>query len=156
MTKLNQLREFLLKSVAELKKHPEKLQVWTDDGRLSFKSLNPAPSYRNDYTVNVLITDYSGSVEALTMPIMHFYKVHYAEKENAELTFEAEIIDRERVDVLFKLPLFDKVIATVGDDGTVTVKPDCTPESQVPWFVDKPGQYTLLLDGKEVAKWTSV
>ncbi|PID66581.1 MAG: hypothetical protein CR975_02075 [Gammaproteobacteria bacterium] len=155
MRKLDALREFMLKSVAELGKHPDKLQVWTDDGKLTFKTLDPAPTHKNRYTISVLVTEWSGPVEALTMPLLNFYKANHGEGDEGEIAFEAEIIDRDRVDVLFKLSMHDKVVGIIDDDGTVIVKPECSPESQVPWFVEKPGQYTLIWDGEEIAKWTT-
>ncbi len=151
MRQLNQLREFMLQSVAELQQHPDKLQIWTDDGELVFKTLDPLPNHRNEYTASVLITDYAGGLESLAMPLMTFIKKYNSQGNDDSIAYEAEIIDHDRADVLFKVKLIDNVNTSVTPDDDIVIDPVCEPT--VPWFFDPPGEYVLIVDGKEVARW---
>ncbi len=146
MRQLESLRSLLLGGVSELKKAPEKLQVWADGGSIVFKNQMKLPSHRNSYTANILVTDFSGELESILFPLMAFCKKYCSEGEETEIKYEAEIIDRSRSDVLFEIELADYVSTDVDSSGNVVIEPMCEP----PYGTR---DYYFVSGNKKVAMW---
>lgn len=132
MRQLDVIREHLLNSVNELASHPDKLQIWGDKGKIHF-SLQPDDfNHHYDYVVNVLVTDFSQPVASISIPLMAYIKNNASDSERVDIDVTADIIDRDRSDILFSFSLSDKVL-TKNNNGNVSVLPSCEPSS-VLWF----------------------
>ncbi len=121
MRKPDSLRQWLEACLPELKRHPDQLQVYVDDGSVRAQR-GQTLSFAYAYTLAVLLTDYAGSPDQVVIPLLA-----WIEKEQPELLrredrqpfqFEAEILDRKRVDLLIRLELTEPVVVTPRGDGS--------------------------------------
>lgn len=146
MKKPDTLRAALVAANAWLASNPDKLLVFVDDGAV-MATLAPGLSYEYDYTLNVIVTDFSGDTDALMVPLLAWVRVHQSDlldnpdKQRTGIRFEADILDNDRCDLSIKLQLTER--AVVADDGsgtlTITYPPEPQPEAPLP-----PMHWTLV------------
>jgi hypothetical protein len=121
MNKPTSLRAHLLASVPELKNNPDRLLIFIDKGTLRCTAA-PTLSWEYTYTLQVILTDYPGHPDTVMLPLLGWVSVHQSELlENLEkakegIGFEADVLDANKVDLLFSLPLTERVV--VGEDAS--------------------------------------
>ncbi|MCE7521155.1 phage tail protein [Halomonas titanicae] len=73
MIKLQSLRQHLLASIPELKRNPEQLHTFVNDGKIKFAR---GTNLSHQYTVDaqIIITDYSGSLDTVMIPLLQWLK----------------------------------------------------------------------------------
>jgi hypothetical protein len=122
--KLTDLRTWLLSSVRELQKHPEKLQLFVDRGNLHARLTNYDNnlSYEYQFDLNLIVTDYSVDPDNLMVPLLAWVKANQTDLAADAIQFEADIIDHKRIDLSITLPLTERVIVTQGEDGNYTTE----------------------------------
>ena len=112
MQKPDGLRRLLLASVPGLRDAADRLQLFVDRGRVAARA-GRTLSFEYRYTLTVVVTDYAGAIDAITLPILAWI----AEAEPALLTredqepfaFEAEILDADTADVQIRIDLTERV-----------------------------------------------
>ncbi|MDH0099932.1 phage tail protein [Stutzerimonas stutzeri] len=157
MNKPESLRAHLLAAIPELKRNPDRLLVFIDNGSLR-STAAPGLSFEYSYTLNLILTDFAGHPDAVAIPLLAWVLVNQRElMENQErgrdaIKFEADILDNSKVDLSITLPLTERVIVKRMDDGTLQV--DHPPEPQLDEFFPA-GPWQLFGNGELLAEWES-
>lgn len=118
------LRELLLDKVPALKADPALLSMFIDKGKVISRATgNLAFQYR--YTLNIVLQDYAGDIDALILPILIW--VGQEEPELLEraphepIRYESEILDASAADVSIYIELSERVlVARDAASGTYT------------------------------------
>jgi hypothetical protein len=122
--KPSSLRAMLLDKVPALKADPSLLSMFIDKGKVISRATgNPAFQYR--YTLNIVVQDYAGDIDALILPILLW--VGQEEPELLEraphepIRYESEILDASSADVSIYIELSERVlVARDAASGTYT------------------------------------
>ena len=121
MNKLVSLRAHLLDAVPELKRDPERLLTFVQDGSIRFhRGQHLSHEYRMD--AQLVVTDYSGSLDTLMIPLLQWLS-HYEPDLDPEeaVRLEAEILSNQAWDLAMTVRLTERVVALVDcDTGTIT------------------------------------
>ncbi|MCQ4242873.1 phage tail protein [Stutzerimonas stutzeri] len=138
MKKPESLRAHLQAAIPELKRNPDRLLVFVDAGSMR-STAAPGLSFEYSYTLNLILTDFSGSPDAVAIPLFAWVLVNQRElMENQEkgrdaIKFEADILDNSKVDLSITLPLTERVIVHRQDDGSLQIT---HPAEPVPDWAD--------------------
>lgn len=158
MNKAESLKQHLMASVRELRHHPDCLRVFLDAGTLRRTGTNSL-SFEYGYTLNVILLEFPGHPDAVAIPLLAWVMenqrdlVDNPDRKNA-ITFEADILDSNKVDLSIKLPITEMAIVKKQDDGTLVVThPD---EPQLEPFLPA-GTWSLYANGdsEPLAVWES-
>lgn len=155
MYKPASLRAHLAAASPQLRKNPENMLVFADEGSIKATGTGSL-SFEYRYRLNVIITDYSGDSDAIMVPLLAWVAVHQVEllgseeKRRAGIGFEVDFNNHETVDLSIKLDLTERVIVKRGDQGRLDIKH--LPEPQpTPEYTD---QFWTLYDGAALlAQW---
>lgn len=132
MKKPESLRDHLLASIPELRRNPDRLLVFVDNGSMR-STAALGLSFEYSYTLNLILTDFAGHPDAVAIPLFAWVLVNQRElMENLEkgkdaIKFEADILDNSKVDLSITLPLTERVIVKRLDDGTLQVSHPAEP-----------------------------
>ena len=139
MNKPESLRAHLLASVPELKKNPDRLMVFIDNGTMRSTAAFGL-SFEYSYTLNLIFTDYAGHPDAIAIPLFAWILVNQRElMENVDrsktaVAFEADVLDNSKVDLSIKLPLTERVVVKTLEDGSLSVDHPAEPMMDVDPF----------------------
>lgn len=159
MKKLDDLRTHLLNAVVELRRDPERLQIFADQGALRC-TFAAGLSYEFSYFANIILTDYAGDIDSVAIPLFDWLRVHQSELlENLDrvkegIRFEADLLDNHKVDFAITIPLTERVIVKRTPDGQMTIDHPLEPQATK----TEPGQEVTLIDqvtGDILAQWMS-
>ncbi len=78
MYKPKSLRKALTDAVPDLARNPEMMRIFIDNGKLA-STLASSLSFENQYTLNVVVTDFTGDIELLLVPIQAWLRIHQAD-----------------------------------------------------------------------------
>lgn len=144
MKKPNSLREHLLASLPQLKQNPDRLLIFVDNGKIRATSA-PGLSFEYEYQLNVIITEFAGSPNAVSVPLLAWLQVNQSEllanlaKSKEGIPFEVDVLDGSTVDMSLSLPLTERVIVKQQPDGTFTITHPQEPQlSDLPPFPVSP------------------
>ena len=114
MKKAELLREALIAANTWCKANPELITVWVEKGSIETQATGE-PSFMYRYTIQVLAVNFPGQVDDLMLPIMAWVW-HYQPDlllnpdNNRKVEFDADIISDDMADVLFKVPVWERVM----------------------------------------------
>lgn len=114
MKKAELLREALIAANTWCKANPELITVWVEKGSIETQATGEH-SFMYRYTIQVLAVDFPGQVDDLMLPIMAWVW-HYQPDlllnpdNNRKVEFDADIISDDMADVLFKVPVWERVM----------------------------------------------
>lgn len=113
MLKPASLRSFLTSANPELARDPDRLLVFIDGGSLQ-ATYAPGLSFEYAYTLNLIFTDYAGHPDAIMVPLLVWLREHQSEllanpDNRDKITFEADILANDAVDLSIKIPLTERV-----------------------------------------------
>lgn len=162
MKKPDTLRAALTAAMPDLANDPDRFLVFIDNGALH-ASYAPGLSFEYAYTLNIIITDFTGDPNAVMVPLLMWVSVNQSElmdnvdKRRDGIQFEADILDNARCDLSIKLQLTERVIVKRAGDGVLTMThvDEPQPEGAYP-----PGHWQLYVSGPGVddqliAEWDS-
>lgn len=155
MYKPDSLRAALINSVPQLKHDPERLLIFIDEGTVRCTAA-ASLSFEYGYTLQVILTDFPGSPDAVMLPLLGWLREHQSEllanlEKSAEaIKFEAEIIDKNKVDLAITLPLTERVVVQRLDNGTYSVTHVSEPQYE-PYEPYGPMQF--IANGDLLAEW---
>ncbi|MCE6855038.1 phage tail protein [Acinetobacter baumannii] len=159
MKKLNDLREHLLSAVIDLRRDPDRLLIFADQGALKC-TLASGLSYEYEYQAQLILTDYAGDIDSIAIPLFDWIRVNQSEllanldRVKQGIHFEAELLDNRKVDLAITIPLTERVIVKRSQNGIMHI--ETPPEPQV--IKTEPGQEVTLIDnetGQRLATWMS-
>jgi hypothetical protein len=159
VNKAESLKAHLMASVRELRHHPDCLRVFLDAGTIRRTGTNSL-SFEYGYTLNVMLLEFPGHPDAVAIPLLAWVMENQRdlmdnpERAKTAITFEADILDSNKVDLSIKLPVTEAVIVKRQDNGTLLVThPD---EPQLEPFLPA-GTWSLYANGdsEPLAEWES-
>lgn len=134
MNKPQSLRSALNKSVPYVADNPDRLHLFVDSGQLVATSA-ASLSWEYRYTLNVVITDFTGDQNLLMAPVLLWLRKNQPDAlQNSEareklFSFEVDILANDRCDISMDLKLTERVIATV-ENGKAHI--EAVPEPDAP------------------------
>ncbi|WP_210459553.1 phage tail protein [Pantoea ananatis] len=116
MNKPQSLREALNSAVAYVQQNPDRLHLFVDKGA-SVGTSAASLSWEYRYTLNVIITDFTGDQNLLMAAVMYWLRTNQPDAlqnpdEREQLcTFEVDILGNDACDISINLKLTERVIA---------------------------------------------
>ncbi|NNC24263.1 phage tail protein [Salinisphaera sp. USBA-960] len=122
MKKLAALRAHMLAAVPGLAANPEHLLTYVNDGTIEFYS-GPNLTHGYQLTANVVITDYAGDLDAITVPLLEWLTTYNPDIDPAQaVRIEAEILANDRLDIALTVSLAERVVTRVdAETGAITI-----------------------------------
>lgn len=126
MNKPESLRAHLLATVAEFKHNPDRLLIFIDNGNVRCTAAHTL-SFEYSFDLQIILTEFAGHPDSVILPILAWLSVNQSELlENLDkvkngIQFEADILDKDKVDLSITLPLTEKVIVGEDAQGNTTV-----------------------------------
>lgn len=154
MIKPGSLREHLTAALPELRRDPDKLLVFIDRGSL-VGTYAPGLSFEYRYTLNLILTDYAGHPDAVMVPLLIWIASHQSELLanpglRDQISFQADVLDNDKVDLDIKLPLTERVGVHARAGGGYDV--EHYPEPQLEPYLDAE-HWEIYVKGELVAQW---
>lgn len=134
MYKPKSLRKALTDAVPVLARNPDMMRVFIDNGKLA-STLAASLSFENQYTLNVVVTDFTGDIELLLVPIQAWLRIHQAdimttdEGRKKGFTYFADINSNDSADISISLMLTERTLVR-EDGGKLHI--ETVPEPQPP------------------------
>lgn len=155
MYKPASLRKHLAAAVPDLKRNPDKLLIFADEGAI-VASATGSLSFEYRYKLNVIVTDYKGDSNAIMVPLLAWTAIHQSdlhsnpEKQKTGISFEVDFNSKETVDLSLTIELTERVIVKRQPGGKLEIttlqEPQPTP--------DYKADFWTLSQGTEVlAQW---
>ena len=116
MYKPKSLRKALTDAVPDLARNPEMMRIFIDNGKLA-STLATSLSFENQYTLNVVVTDFTGDIELLLVPIQAWLRIHQAdimttdEGRKKGFTYFADINSNDSADISISLMLTERTLS---------------------------------------------
>jgi hypothetical protein len=126
MYKPKSLRAHLTAVSAELRQNPDKLLIFAEGGN-TVATGTASLSFEYRYKLNIIITDYAGSEDAIMIPLLAWVQLHQRDLlDNQELRktgigFEVDFNNHESVDIAITLALTERVIVKQAGAGRLEV-----------------------------------
>jgi len=146
MRKPQELRDYLLASVRDLKHNPEKLQIFIDRGNLEAR-LQASLHFEYKYTLNLIITDLADHADVVLVPLLAWVKHAQPEMKEDAVEFEADIIDHSKIDLSITLPLTERVLVSTTVEGNYTTEHLGEPVPE--WNLPDPALFKTLWHNEE-------
>ncbi|MBS1206488.1 MAG: phage tail protein [Proteobacteria bacterium] len=153
MLKPDSLRKALADAVPVLKTNPEMLRLFVDSGNL-VATLATSLSFEKRYTLNVVVTDFTGDADLLLVPVLAWLREHQpdimetATGQAKGFTFEADLNNDSSFDISISLALTERTL--VNEVGSA-LHVRRIPEPPPPEPVTRPVE--LYINGELVSKW---
>ena len=127
MNKPESLRAHLLTTVAELQHNPDLLLIFIDNGKVRCTAAATL-SFEYSYDLQIILTAFAGHPDSVILPVLGWISINQPELlENYEkmqtgIQFEADILDKDKVDLGLTLRLTERVVVGTDAQGNTTVK----------------------------------
>lgn len=127
MNKPESLRAHLLTTVAELQHNPDLLLIFIDNGKVRCTAAATL-SFEYSYDLQIIMTAFAGHPGSVMLPVLGWISINQPELlENYEkmqtgIQFEADILDKDKVDLGLTLRLTERVVVGTDAQGNTTVK----------------------------------
>lgn len=133
MIKPDSLLDTLSKSVDFIRQNPDKMHIFIKNGRI-VSTLGPSLSFEYQYTLNLLVTDYSGDTNLLVVPILFWLRKNQPDMlthDSDGVLFESDILNRQQSDIDISLKLTERVIVEM-DGNQMNIRDIPEPPPLVP------------------------
>ncbi len=133
MKKPQALREYLLKSLPNLSSDEDRLLIFANQGTCR-STLSGNFSFEMTYTLDIIITDYAGDVDEVSLVLFTWLAENQSEllanieKGKQAINFEAELIDNKKYDINFQIQLTERVVVKKLADGRLEMSYPGEPE----------------------------
>lgn len=133
MKKPSSLRK-ALSSIPYLQKNPDALHLFVDEGKVVSTGA-PGLAWEYQYTLNLVITDYSGDQNLLMAVVLQWLTDNQPDAlNNAELReklfrFEVDVLKNDLCDISIYLQLTERVLVTQSGEAAVV---QAVPEPEEP------------------------
>ena len=127
MNKPESLRAHLLTTVAELQHNPDLLLIFIDNGKVRCTAAATL-SFEYSYDLQIILTAFAGHPDSVMLPVLGWISINQPELlENYEkmqngIQFEADILDKDKVDLGLTLRLTERVVVGTDAQGNTNVK----------------------------------
>lgn len=153
MKKLHDVRQFLLTTLPEYQRNPDRIVTLVEDGKIEFHR-GPSLSHGYTYTAQIVLLDYSRDVDHIVVPLLMWMQRFEPDVDPHEaIQFEAEILDEGVVDLILRIRFNERVVAKASEEtGKIDI------EHKAPAFdIGLPETRTwslVMADNTEGAEWT--
>lgn len=162
MKKPASLRDHLLAALPALRRNPDQISVFVDQGHIR-STLAHGLSFELGYTVELLLTNYPGSADAVAIPLLAWVRDNQPElmanqnKHSESIQFDAEILNNDLIDLSIRMPLTERVIvktapAAPGEPSALQISYPQEPQLTEPLPA---GLWQLYAGDELVAEWGS-
>jgi hypothetical protein len=159
MYKPNSLRAHLMGAIEELKRNPDKLLIFADEGNVVSRHCRTL-SFEYAYKLSVIITDYAGAADAIIVPLLAWVAVHqvdlmeHDEKRKNGIRLQIDFNNISTIDLEVSLDLTEKVIVTEQEPGQLDAQHKGEPQIDDGAFVgDSDKIWTLRTGSQILAQW---
>jgi hypothetical protein len=141
MYKPASLRDYLLKAVKDLKRDPDKLHVFIDEGGARATG-TAGLSFEYEFVLNLILTDIGLDLDLVFVPLLAWMRVHqqeaFANADNAKkaIRFEVDMNSASSLDLSIKLALTERTIVKREDGGRLNIHHPAEPQLTPP-FTDE-------------------
>lgn len=113
MKKLQSLRKHLINRIPDLKKNPERLLTFVEEGAIEFRrGQHLSRQYR--FPVRLILTDHSGELDTVIIPLLQWLSHYQPDIDPQEaVRFQAELLHHQPWDLAIEVTLTERVVATV-------------------------------------------
>lgn len=116
MKKAELLRTALIAGNTWCKANPELITVWVEKGHIQIEATGEA-SFMYHYTIQVLAMDFPGQIDDLMLPLLEWVWQQQPDlllnpDNNRKVEFDADIVNDDVADILFKVPVWERVMVT--------------------------------------------
>ena len=114
MQKPKLLRQAIERVLPEIAESPEKLTMFVQQGTIS--SNKGTLSHSKNYTLTLLITDFTSDLDVLETAVIHWLQIHQpdilgaGQTEKNSFQFDVDILNHDSADVLYQLKLSERVV----------------------------------------------
>ncbi len=135
MLKPADLREHLTTRIPELARDPERLRMWIDKG--SIRSRQTASlAFQYGYRLNVVVLDWTEHTSILFVMLVDWVRRNQpdlvASQAAPGFAFEADILDKDTIDLSIEIDLTETVGVTVREDGGWDMQHHAEPATMFP------------------------
>lgn len=119
MRKLADLRQHVIASVPNLKRNPDKLLTFIEDGNVRFHC---GTNLNHEYQVPVrlIVTDYRGELDDIVIPVLDWLRVREPGfNPRTAVSLEAEILSNDSYDISLTVNITEHVIVSVVEGKRV-------------------------------------
>jgi hypothetical protein len=155
MKKPASLRAALTAAVPHLKRNPDALHIFLDEGRI-ISTAATSLSFEYQYVLNVIVTDYSEHADTIVVPILAWLRRNQIDlllnpdRGRDGFRFEADILNHTTLDLSIKLTLTERVGVT-ENEGKLTVTHFDEPPLDALEGVE---HWQLFVKGELVSEWS--
>ncbi|HBR1093164.1 MULTISPECIES: phage tail protein [Klebsiella pneumoniae complex] len=123
MKKAELMRDALTRNNTWCKANPELFIVWVEKGHIQIEATGEA-SFMYHYTIQVLAVDFPGQIDDLMLPLLAWAWEQQPDlllnpDNNRKVEFDADIVNDDVADILFKVPAWERVIVEIADGKPV-------------------------------------
>lgn len=158
MKKPQLLKDFLLSTITDLQHNPDRLLIFVDDGKIR-NTLATGLSFEYEYTLTLVLTDYVGDLATVSVPLFDWLRIHQSEilanldKVHQGISFEAEILNHDSVDLVIKIPLTERAVVK-RQNQKITIDYPAEPQYQTAETAKQVIMHDT--DGSVLASWLSI
>ncbi|HCC4630514.1 TPA: phage tail protein [Klebsiella pneumoniae] len=121
MKKAELMRDALTRNNTWCKANPELFIVWVEKGHIQIEATGEA-SFMYHYTIQVLAVDFPGQIDDLMLPLVAWAWEQQPDlllnpDNNRKVEFDADIVNDDVADILFKVPAWERVMVTNSNGG---------------------------------------
>ncbi|WP_038343001.1 phage tail protein [Acinetobacter sp. A47] len=126
MKKPESLRQHMLNAVSELRRDPERMLIFTEEGNIR-STLANGLSFEYEYELSFILTEYAGDLAAVMIPLLQWVRVNQHElmvnlgKNKDAFKFETVILNNNTVHLSMSFPVTERVIVQRLPDGTLDI-----------------------------------
>jgi hypothetical protein len=153
MLKPASLKKTLFKSVPLLRQNPDMLRLFIDNGAID-GTLAASLSFENRYSLDVTVTDYTGDMNMLLVPVAAWLRENQPDIMTADagkrhgFTYVADINNDDSIDLRISLSLTERTLVKENGGALHVTQLGEPPE---PEPVIRPME--LYINGELVSQW---
>ena len=153
MLKPDSLRKALTDAVPVLRTNPDMLRLFIDNGKIS-STLAASLSFEKQYTLNVVVTDFTGDFDLLLVPVLAWLREQQPDIMTTEegrkkgFTWYADINNDSSFDISMSLLLTERTVVKAVDNA---LHVENIPEPEPPEPGTRPVE--MYINGELVSKW---
>lgn len=126
MIKPASLRAALVAAIPTLATDPDRLTVFIDAGHIAVTGTQ-TPSFEYRYTAHALVLDFAGEADHVFIAIVEWARTNQpdlvtnVDQRESGITFEADVLSNQTVDLSIKLQLTESVVVSTDASGKRTI-----------------------------------
>lgn len=136
MHKQASLKKVLTDAIPGVAKNPEMMRIFADEGSID-ATIAASLSFVKRYTLNVIVTDYTGDIDYILVPVLKWVRTHQSdimattEGQKRGFTWFADINNDSSIDISISLRLTERTIVRETDDGALHVSYAPEPQEEI-------------------------